>query len=336
MFRQHARGATLALVLITSAATPAPAWGDGLPVPVDDAGPAGVAAVGGGSRFVTVRAGRNTVVARVDQHGGQVPVSRMLHGKLTIPVVAVDGSPSGLSHDGRTLVLIRPRIAFPRGHTTLVVLNTVDLSMRQRIGLRGDFSFDALSPDGRTAFLIQYTDPNDPTRYLVRSLDAASGRLYAAPVVDPHESGDDMRGLPQTRVTSPDGRWEYTLYDGASGQPFVHALDTERRHAKCIDLPASLANGDPAALRLTLGGGGGGRGGGGTLTVERARRPVAVIDTTTFGVTEPGRAPKATRASGSGGDSSWPRTAAVAAALLLLSAALALGARARRRTRTAP
>ena len=48
-----------------------------------------------------------------------------------------------------------------------------------------------------------------------------------------------MRGQPLTRATSPDGRWAYTLYDGAGKEPFIHALDTSTRSARCIDLDAA-------------------------------------------------------------------------------------------------
>ena len=44
-----------------------------------------------------------------------------------------------------------------------------------------------------------------------------------------------MTGVPVTRTSSLDGRWAYTLYDSQE-HPFVHALDTARRTAVCIDL----------------------------------------------------------------------------------------------------
>ena len=47
-----------------------------------------------------------------------------------------------------------------------------------------------------------------------------------------------MAGFPQTRATSPDGRWAYTLYEPAERDhpAFIHALDTKRGTAVCIDL----------------------------------------------------------------------------------------------------
>jgi len=161
---------------------------DGLPVLGVDAGLEGVVGLAGDARYVTLPAGKNTVVARVDPRGGRIVRSRLLPGTLTIPAVAYDGSSGGLSGDGRTLVLIRPRLSFPRATTTLVALDAKRLVPRSEVKLRGDFSYDALSPDGAWLYLIQYVSPTDPTRYAVRVYDLEVGRLLAQPVTDPVES----------------------------------------------------------------------------------------------------------------------------------------------------
>jgi hypothetical protein len=51
-------------------------------------------------------------------------------------------------------------------------------------------------------------------------------------------------GLPITREASSGARWAYTLYDGAGGHPFVHALETTGRTAACIDLDALTGRND--------------------------------------------------------------------------------------------
>src|SRR5919197_1376901 len=79
-----------------------------------------------------------------------------LAGTFSVPAVAYDGSASGLSADGRTLVLIRPHHGFPRARTTFAVLDPKRLRLRRVLRLRGDFSFDAISPDGALMYLIQY------------------------------------------------------------------------------------------------------------------------------------------------------------------------------------
>src|SRR6185437_14842771 len=93
-------------------------------------------------------------------------------------------------------------------------------------------------------------------RYLVQRYDLRDGRLSAAPVVDPSQPGEKMRGNPLARATSADGRWAYTLYDGGGETPFVHALDTVAGSARCIDLDALSSKVDLSKARLAVAGGG--------------------------------------------------------------------------------
>jgi hypothetical protein len=305
--------AALALVAVPVARA------DGLPVLGIDVGGSGVAAAGGDSRYVTMPATANgTVVARVRRFGGQVLRSRLLVGTFTIPAVAYDRSAGGLSGDRRRLVLIEPRQSFPRQETTLLVLNAPTLETRATVHLNGDFSFDAVSPDGQRLFLIQYTSPSDATRYLVRAYDIRSARLLSQPIVDPHERGDKMRGNPLSRATSSDGRWAYTLYDGAGGAPFVHALDTVHTTARCIDLD-QLVGLSLSRMRLRM------DDNGGTVAIRDGGRTLLDLDTRTFALAAPAQP----------SSSAFPLAGvalAVAAALLLCAAAAAGVLRRRRRS----
>lgn len=266
------------LVLAGSGAVGARA--DGLPVLGIDVGGVGVSTPAGTDRFVTIPAGPNrTVVARVRRDGGHVVASNLLSGSFTIPAVAYDGSAGGLAADGKTLVLIEPRAGFPRAETTLAVIGP-PLRLLRRIRLRGDFSFDAISSRGRLLYLIQYTVPTDPNRYLVRAYDLRAGRLLAAPVTDPGKRGEKMHGSPVTRASSPDGRWAYTLYDGGGGKPFVHMLDTSARSAHCVDLDV-LAGLDLSRMRLSV------DASGHRLVVRDGQKPAVLVDTRTFAVSMP-------------------------------------------------
>ena len=240
------------LAAVVAAFLPAAAHADGLPVLGIDVGSSGVASSSGEARYVTIPAGSRTIVERVAQHGGQVLAWRSLRGTFTIPAVAYDGSAGGLSADGATLVLIEPRASFPRAATKLLVLDSDSLRPRRQVTLPGDFSFDAISPSGSWLYFIHYVSPTDPTRYLVQAFDVQHGRLLAKPVIDPKEPGDKMRGNPLSRTMSADGRWAYTLYDGAGATPFVHALDTVARSAHCIDLDGIAAGTDLWRLRLGI------------------------------------------------------------------------------------
>jgi len=285
------------LVLAGAGAFGPGAAADGLPSgsggpPAPNVGPEGVTALGSPSRYVSLALGRQTMVARIDRRGGQVTASRLISGAFTIPAVAYDGTPSGLSADGSTLVLIHPRDRFPQRRTTLSVIDAQTLGRRDVINLHGDFSFDAISPDGATLYLVQYLSPIDPTRYAVRAYEMRTQRLLRAPIVDPHEAAEKMAGRPQTRVLSPDGRWAYTLYDGSGKAPFVHALDTVGRAAVCIEMPQLAGPGAPPLSTLSLGVD---EGGGRLSVLDLDGRALLQTDTRTFEVTKPSAAASADR-----------------------------------------
>jgi hypothetical protein len=131
-----------------------------------------------------------------------------LPGTFTIPAVAYDGSASGLSGDGHTLILIEPRASFPRAETRLAVLRTRPLLWRTTITLHGDFSFDAVSPDGSSLYLIQYTSALDPTKYNVPSTTRLAGSRLRSSIPMKRERRCGANRSPAQRA---DGRWAYTL-----------------------------------------------------------------------------------------------------------------------------
>ena len=275
------RALVLVAAVIVALAVTATAAADGLPVLGIDVGASGVVAAGSPDRYVTVDDGASTLVERIARNGGRILGLQRVAGTFTIPAVAYDGSSSGLSADGRTLVLIQPRKAFPRAETTFALFDARYLRLKRKFTLRGDFSFDAISPRGRRMFLINYTSPADPTRYTVRAFDLQANKLLPNAIADPAERSDKMRGAPITRMLSADGRWAYTLYDGGGATPFVHALDTATSRAHCIDLPMLVGNQNVWSLRFTGGPGGQIRIGppsGGAL---------AVVDTGTFAASVP-------------------------------------------------
>src|ERR1044072_1000292 len=157
----------LALIALGSFLTPAAAGADGLPPPVGGADDASVASLAGPYRYAAVSNGERTTVLQIVMDGGRIFRSRSIDGTWSVPLVAYDGTASGLSADGDTLVLIKPRIGFPRKTTDFEVLDTATMKPRQSIHLDSDFSFDAISPDGRRIYLIHYESPRDPLDYEV-------------------------------------------------------------------------------------------------------------------------------------------------------------------------
>jgi hypothetical protein len=324
----------LALALVITGVVATSGRADGLPVLGVDAGASGVATQDGSARYVTLETGRDTLVARVNTNGGDVLGSTLLRGRFTVPAVAYDGSAAGLSADGRTLVLIRPRSGFPRAETSFAIVDAERLRLRETITLPGDFSFDAISPSGSWLYLVEYLSPRDPSRYLVRLYNLRAGRLHPEPVIDPREVGDVMRGSPITRATSLEGRWAFTLYDGAGEHPFVHALDTTGRTARCIDLHGLMGYPNLFELRLDLGDG------GGALMVVDGSEPLAVIDTRTFRVSEPREpaagAPKAGRTAPAEDAESVPWVLVAGLGLTVVLSAAGTVALRRRPSRPAP
>lgn len=263
-----------------------------------------------------------TIVGRIDKRGGRLGRWWYLPARYSIPAAAVDDTAGGLSADGSTLVLSRFSWIYPPRTTGLAIVHTKrrpykpppgkgrSPNLIDKLSFPGSFSFDAISPNGSTIYLIQHLSPVFGGAYRVRALDAKSGKLLPQPIVDPEEPEERMDGVPISRATSPDGRWAYTLYSGYRSQrshadrahePFIHALDTVARRAVCIDLPQLEGRQDPFLLAL------GTDRGGRRLTVLN-RRPaqegshaLLTVDTHSFEVDKP--APVATASSGIG---PWP------------------------------
>ncbi|MBA3375880.1 MAG: hypothetical protein H0U00_08740 [Actinobacteria bacterium] len=237
---------------------------------------AGVGAESNAVRFVAFGMPKSTIVAAVRARDGRVVRSAVVRGFYGVPLVAYDGTSGGLSGDGRWLVLSsygpQPGTA---GKTSFVILSTKTLKPRLPVVLAGSWSFDAVSPSGSTLYLVEHISVDPSPRYRVRTLDVASGRLGGA-IVDRLENEEVMGGEPVTRATSAGGRWAYTLYAREKNVPFVHALDTVRREAFCIDIPLDLAAQKQTALRLKLA--------GGSLNVRMGRDSLATIDTASFRV----------------------------------------------------
>lgn len=309
-------------VLLCGFGAPPVATADGLPVTGLD-GSAGVVTRDGAYRIVTFVSGNHTVLARLHVNGSTVARFRTISGQYSIPIVAYDSSAGGLSADGHTLALIRPRVQIPQERTHLMLLDANRFLSRRTIVLNGDFSFDAISPDGSKVYLVNYLSLSrrnfDPTKYTVRSLDAATGKLDPAPVVDPRELDEKMGGMPVTRAMSPDGRWAYTLYSGSKA-PFLHALDTVGHTARCIDLDALAKRDDIFQMKLRV------AAGGGRIDVSTPAKPVLSIDTTSFKVSAAHVAAPGAHVAAvahDDGPAVWPYALGAAVLLLLIAAASA-------------
>jgi hypothetical protein len=256
----------------------APAAAAGGPVsPVQ--GGAGVSTPGGEDSFIAVGAGRGeTVVMRVRRADASVRRSAVIAGSFGVPGVTYDGINTGLSADGGTLVLAQSVNRFPARTTKIQVLDARTLRPRRQIVLPSMVTVDAISPNGRWMYFVDYKD-GGISQYDVRAYDLQRGRLLRKPIIDPRDPAEKLQGVPLTRVQSAEGRWAYTLYSGE--KPFIHALDTEGRTAVCIDVP-SIPDSNLGSVKLALS--------GDRLTVESGGTPLALVDLKSFKVTKPAAA----------------------------------------------
>ena len=259
-----------AAALVALAAFPATANADGIAFAGTENGGTGATSPETSFHYATLTLPKQTVVTKADG-SGSILNYRSLPGQWGIAIVAFDGSTAGLSTDGNKLVLAQPPIGRMRRVSQFPVLNARNLSPVETVVLQGSFSFDALSPDGSTLYLIEHVNRQDVSQYRVRAYDLETDRLLPKPIRDP-KTGEIMHGYPMSRATSADGRWAYTLYQ-AEGHSFVHALDTVNRKAACIDLPADTPPEYVGDSRLVVGP-------SGDLTVDsRSGGVLAVIDT---------------------------------------------------------
>jgi hypothetical protein len=264
-----------ALAVVTFFASGTVALADG--VSYISQGGLGVLAPDGKARYVALPTRGSTAIERVGVRGGQVTGWATLQGfwGIPAPTAGVTGA-EGLTRDGRKLFVTTPGFA----PTRFAVINTRTLRVIDRFTLKGGFSYDALSPDGTTLYLIQHVDSSNFNRYVVRAYDPRSHTLAAGRIADKSQLDWVMEGAALTRATSADDRWVYTLYQRPGGYPFVHALDTVNGVAHCIGLPWS---GDQTPLwniRLAV------QDGGTTLALHwKSGKPWLTMNTTNWRLT---------------------------------------------------
>ena len=231
-----------------------------------------------GTQLVAFGMPKSTIVVRVSARDGDVLRSNVLQGFYGVPLVAYDGTAGGVSGDGRSLLLgSYGPLPGDGGKTRFVLLRTKTLAPSRAIVLDGSWSYDAISPDASTIYFTEHLRAGENPVYRVRPFDVRAGVLRGA-IVDRLEGEDEMGGAAVTRVSSRDGRWAYTVYARRGDHPFVHALDTARREAFCIDLPLRLGFDKQWGLRVRL------DERSSSLTVRFGRQRLAVVDTRSWKV----------------------------------------------------
>ena len=188
-----------------------------------------------------------------------------------------------VSADGDLVALGPPRendYRYGRRTTRLMILDR-DEDEPRWIGLEGNYEPEAFSTDGESLFVIRYVPARRPTRYQVRQLDLATGKVSG--VYTPHgELQQTMGGTARIQASSPDGKRLYTLYTVGTGKTqhaFVHVLDLEKKWAHCVDLPSGFGHRAEHASTLTVS-----PDGGMLYAVNINTGSLAAIDTAAFQV----------------------------------------------------
>jgi hypothetical protein len=196
----------------------APGWRTAFAVDQDGAGHTTV-------RTIDVRTGTTTGVVKLDGAWGRVSDH--------------PNGPSGLSPNARWLVLSERRAA----GTAFRIVDTggQSPSVPRSIELAGEFSFDAMSDDGESLYLVERLTG---TNYRVRVVDVRSGTLVPGAIIDQKQfattadANGVMSGTYTTAVAGPNGEWYFSVYQHPAKGPYIHALNTHVRIAQCIlDLP---------------------------------------------------------------------------------------------------
>lgn len=220
--------------------------------------PVGVPDATWGRLIVATPGGADTRVQALIVQPGFGGASQSVPGAWRLPTIGADPIPAGVSADGGTIVLV-PAVAPGAAASSsaaatesrfAVVDGALDRAARV-ISLAGAFEYDAISPDGKSLYVVEHLPAPPVAHYQVRAVDVASGRLRDGVVVDKANLDEAMGGYPIAQVRA-DGGMVFTLYRGAE-HPFIHALNTIDGWALCIDLPASAADSDAAALDWGLG-----------------------------------------------------------------------------------
>lgn len=162
-----------------------------------------------------------------DAVSGKKTAERVLPWKIRL---------AGASQDGSRAVAFRAK--------TLVELVTPS-SVRELSLPRGSWDFDALR--GNHLVLIQLRSGG----YQVRLVDLARRSPQTRLLKDPHESGT-IWGQAWSRLSSPDGRYLFTLYLASNGAAMVHELDLVTAKARCIDLPGTGDYGSGTSWGMVL------------------------------------------------------------------------------------
>src|SRR4051794_24183263 len=138
-----------------------------------------------GVRYVALPGADRTSLATIRLADGKVLRWFDFEGTYGVPLVAAAQPPAGLAADGKTLVLGDTGYGSPlKTRSEFAVIDAKRMKLRNKVELRGDFAFDALSPDGSMLYLIQHVSERELLHYVVRAFDFKANRLLPGRIAD--------------------------------------------------------------------------------------------------------------------------------------------------------
>jgi hypothetical protein len=207
--------------------------------------PVGVPDAKWSSLFTTTRSGAQTVVRDAGLMADQSNAIA-IDGAWRLPTFATDALPIGVSASRSAIVLVEDGAKDGARTTRFAVIRSPFGKPARIVEINGSFTYDAVSPDGSTIYVIEHLAAPPQGHYQVRAVDVAGGALKEGVIVDKRNVGEAMAGWPVAQLRRDNGL-VLTLYRGTE-HPFIHALDTVQGFAVCLDLPATPGGDAGAAL----------------------------------------------------------------------------------------
>ena len=207
-----------------------------------------------GSAYVSLEGSAPTTVRWTDAKTGRPITQLTLPGAYAFANEA-GPAPAGFSPNGRWLVLVGDAGAKSR----FAIVDTSLVRLAALAEVPGPFTYDAISDDGTSLYLIERITPEAARAlpgvsaaygYRVRVYDVPAAKMSETLVVDVKLAAQTdatnaetridgiMSGIYQSSVPSRDGRWNFSFYYNPSRGPFIHVVHLDTRSAFCIlDLP---------------------------------------------------------------------------------------------------
>ncbi|HEY0444184.1 MAG TPA: hypothetical protein VGC90_08180, partial [Candidatus Limnocylindrales bacterium] len=117
----------------------------------------------------TIHDGDRTIVRTVTVPAGAAPAQELtVDGAWRLPTFEGDAVPVGLSTDGSTIVLVADT---PTPNQTRLAVFQAPFDQAPRfVTVPGTFTYDAVSPDGRTIYVIEHLAAPPSGHYQVRAI----------------------------------------------------------------------------------------------------------------------------------------------------------------------